>query len=191
MNTAILPAQRKLIPDAVLGMLFLVSAEIMFFSGLISAYIINRSGVVDWPPLNQPRLPILMTGINTFVLALSGVFMALAVKKSAGAPKSAENWLKASALLGLTFLLVQGTEWSNMLAAGMHTNSSVFGAFFYTIIGAHGVHVLAGLLMLIYALIKNRMEPVGQNPNRLVAISVYWYFVVAVWPVLYVLLYFN
>lgn len=191
MQTLTLPARRKAIPDAVLGMLFLVAAELMFFSGLISAYIINRSGVEQWPPLNQPRLPILVTGINTVVLLLSGVFMWQFLSGREKTKQRSKKWLLMSLLLGATFLLVQGTEWMNMLAAGMHTHSSVFSAFFYTIIGAHGVHVLAGLLLLVYAYRLHLQPASDETSEKLQAFGIYWYFVVAVWPVLYVLVYFN
>lgn len=191
MQTLTIPARRKAMPDAVLGMLFLVAAEVMFFSGLISAYIINRSGVEQWPPLNQPRLPILVTGINTIVLLLSGVFMWQFLYSREKIQQRAKKWLLMSIMLGATFLLVQGTEWANMLAAGMHTHSSVFSAFFYTIIGAHGVHVLAGLLLLVYAYRLHLQPASDETSEKLQAFGIYWYFVVAVWPVLYVLVYFN
>jgi heme/copper-type cytochrome/quinol oxidase subunit 3 len=191
MQTLTYPARRRAIPDAVLGMLFLVAAEVMFFSGLISAYIINRSGVEQWPPLNQPRLPVFVTGINTLVLLLSGVFMWLFVQSREKAPQRAKKRLIISIVLGATFLLVQGTEWSNMLAAGMHSQSSVFSAFFYTIIGAHGMHVFAGLLLLLYAYRLSLRTPNAETGEKLQAFGIYWYFVVAVWPILYALVYFN
>ena len=53
------PARRPVVPSAVLGTLFFVVAEVMLFSGLISAFTISRAGALPgmWPMPGQPRLP--------------------------------------------------------------------------------------------------------------------------------------
>ena len=52
------PARRApVLPNGVLGMLIFVATEIMFFSGLISAFVIGKSNAIGgWPPPGQPRL---------------------------------------------------------------------------------------------------------------------------------------
>ena len=58
MNTMALEQKRKAVPDGILGMLLLLFTETMFFAGLISAYVVDRSGFNVWPPPAQPRLPV-------------------------------------------------------------------------------------------------------------------------------------
>ncbi|MDP7743878.1 MAG: cytochrome c oxidase subunit 3, partial [Lentisphaeria bacterium] len=62
------------VSHAALGMIIFVVCEIMFFGGLVSAYLVGSAGQ-DWPPTGQPRLPVWTTAFNTVVLLLSGWFM--------------------------------------------------------------------------------------------------------------------
>ena len=64
-----LPERTKrppVISSAVLGTLFFIVAEVMFFSGAISAFTISRSGALPgtWPMPGQPRLPAEATGVQ-------------------------------------------------------------------------------------------------------------------------------
>src|SRR4029450_10593606 len=68
--------RRPLIPNNVLGMIIFVVAEVMFFAGLVSAYIISSHAAPSgWPPPGQPRLPSWETAINTVGLLASGVLL--------------------------------------------------------------------------------------------------------------------
>ena len=53
--------------SAVVGTSVFIFTEVMFFCGLVSAYLVLRSHT-EWPPADQPRLPVMVTGINTMVL---------------------------------------------------------------------------------------------------------------------------
>ncbi|MGB5547156.1 MAG: cytochrome c oxidase subunit 3, partial [Polyangiales bacterium] len=69
------PTRREpVVPNGVLGMLIFVGTEVMFFSGLISAFVIGKSNALGgWPPPGQPRLPVEETAINTAALLASGL----------------------------------------------------------------------------------------------------------------------
>ncbi|MCL6554702.1 MAG: cytochrome c oxidase subunit 3, partial [Firmicutes bacterium] len=69
-------------------------------------------------------------------------------------------------------------------------SSGAYGATFYTLIGAHAVHVLGALIWLAVTtrrLARGRL--LGPRPAALRACAFYWHFVVALWPVLYVSVY--
>lgn len=190
------PNIRKGIPDGVLGMVFLLFSEAMLFAGLISAYIVNRAGAsVTWPPADQPRLPIGVTGVNTLVLLSSAVVLYLftrRVKKISAIDSKSINLLLLTIMLGITFLAVQGTEWARLIGYGLTTHSSIYGAFFYTIIGAHGLHILVGLSILLYLYFAVKRASSFEKAKNIIATCIlYWFFVVAIWPVLYRLVYFN
>ncbi|MDO8462542.1 MAG: cytochrome c oxidase subunit 3, partial [Deltaproteobacteria bacterium] len=125
---------------AKIGMTFFVATEIMFFAGLISAYWVLRSQVVPWPPVGQPRLPAMMTGLNTLVLLFSAVSIGLA-EHALRRLKLAQfiTWLQVTAAAGLLFLAVQGYEWERLIRFGMRTTKNIYGGLFYIIIGAHAV----------------------------------------------------
>lgn len=178
---------RPLVPSAVLAMAIFIAAEAMFFAGLISAFLVLRAQGTDWPPLGQPRLPVGVTGANTFLLLLSGWTMVRAVACQKRGEAAFTRWLDATALLGLAFLLIQGYEWLRLIGFGLTTSSSLYGATFYTLVGAHALHVIAAVAALIAALvIAGRQEA---RHGWLEPYRMYWLFVVAVWPVLYVLVY--
>jgi heme/copper-type cytochrome/quinol oxidase subunit 3 len=176
--------RRQVAPNGVIGMLIFVIAEAMFFSGLISAHTIVRAQALrGWPPPGQPRLPWQETLINTAALLISGVLLFVAVKAFSRSSARARKLLLSSLLLGVFFVVFQGVEWVAMLRQGLTMTSSTHGAFFYLIIGTHGLHVIGGLAVLGWAYLRLR----GNNLVRseLLTVSIYWYFVVGLWPILY------
>jgi|TARA_Y100000031_G_scaffold34873_1_gene38842 heme/copper-type cytochrome/quinol oxidase subunit 3 len=183
---------RTPISSGVFGMLIFMVTEAMFFAGLISAYMVIRAGVEEWPPWGQPRLPVVATAFNTVVLLASGFIMAhsrACFKKNELA--LGRRWLGISILLGTFFLVFQGYEWIQLLKFGFTLSSSVFGGLFYLLIGAHGVHVMGALAVLIYAWYRIKTPGNHITPEGLYPFQLLWYFVVCVWPVLYVLVYLS
>ena len=184
------PVRRpKLMADSVMGMLLFVFAEIMMFAGLISAHRIVRSQVAGemWPPYGQPRLPVQETAVNTAALLVSGivlVFAHLAFKKESS---RARVPMLLALLLGIFFVGAQGTEWVALLGEGLTIQSSTYGGFFYLIVGAHGLHAIAAILALGWAWYQ--LEKGRLSASQLATVSVFWYFVVLLWPVLYLNVY--
>ncbi len=185
--------EQKAVSDGIIGMIFLLATEAMFFAGLISAYIVNRAGIPVWPPVGQPRLPIEVTAVNTAILIASAVAIFLFRKNIIANFNKGNKSLKllvTTILLGGTFLAIQGTEWVRLIGYGLTTTSSLYGSFFYVIIGVHAVHVVAGLAILFYLFkaIKNSAT-LEIAKNKITVCSMYWYFVVGIWPILYMLVY--
>lgn len=185
--------EKKIVSDGIMGMIFLLATEAMFFAGLISAYIVNRAGAMVWPPENQPRLPVEVTAVNTLVLLSSAVSLFLfnrKIKRNGFIDKNSLQILITTIILGATFLSIQGSEWVRLVGYGLTTSSSLYGAFFYTIIGIHGAHVVVGLIILFYLFnVLRKPTEFEYSRSKAIACSLYWYFVVAVWPILYVLVY--
>ncbi len=184
------PAQPP-IDKGILGLLVFLGTEVMFFAGLISAYTVLRAGSQVWPPPGQPRLPIEMTGLNTGVLLLSALTMHLALRAARRDRRSGLiGWLAVTALLGSLFLAVQGYEWVRLVGFGLSLSSGVFGGTFYALIGAHGIHVLGAVVALLFVLgaaVTGRYT--AQAHSGVVLCELYWLFVVALWPLLYLLVY--
>ncbi|MFQ5675074.1 MAG: heme-copper oxidase subunit III [bacterium] len=178
---------------ALLGLLLFLGTEVMFFGGLISTFLILRAGSSIWPPPDQPRLPIEVTGINTVILLISGFAMFRAVRAiQKGDSQRLARWMAATAALGAVFLGVQGSEWIRLVKYGLTFTSSVFGATFYTLIGCHALHVTGGMLFLLFVL-KRAFAGVysREKHSGVLLCSLYWYFVVGIWPFLYILVYLN
>jgi heme/copper-type cytochrome/quinol oxidase subunit 3 len=173
--------RKPVVPNEVFATLVFIFTELMFFGGLVSAHTITRGLWPMWPPPGQPRLPIEATAFNTAVLVASAVLMVVAGRREALGQARAP--LTGAMLLGAFFVAAQGYEWVGMLSQGLTLTSSNHGAFFYLIVGTHAVHVLAGLAVLI--MLRARLVAGTLTSSGFQAGRVFWYFVVALWPVLY------
>lgn len=186
----LLAESRPPVPSAVLGTLIFLATEVMFFAALISAFLVLRAEAVIWPPPGQPRLPVGITGLNTAVLLASGWTAYRALLASRRADGGLVARLATTAALGGLFLAVQGFEWVRLVHFGLTMSSSTYGGTFYALVGAHALHVLAALTALLVVLRRAAGGRYGEEPDGgLTAVGLYWLFVVAVWPVLYGLVY--
>lgn len=181
--------KKNAISSSVLGVLIFIAAELMFFAALISAHSIISTGSVEWPPLDQPRLPIEATAINSLFLLVSGatIFFACRSFKAEAFSGKSRTLLLLSILLGGIFVGLQGSEWAQLISHGFTLQSNVYSSFFYLIIGTHAVHAIGALFALLRVFIKFQNRSL--DTESFTAHSIFWYFVVGVWPVLYVLVY--
>jgi cytochrome c oxidase subunit III len=183
--------ERPFISNGLLVVLMVIASEMMLFSGFIGSFLIFRLSAPFWPPPALPRLPIEVTWVNTFVLLTSAVTMYLAVRAvHKNRQRLLRQWLVVTGVLGVTFLAVQGSEWVRLVAHGLRLSSGMYGATFYTLIGLHGAHVTAGVVWLVgvvVAAVGGRYN--ARNASGVELCAVYWYFVCAIWPLLFVLVY--
>ena len=184
------PVRRKpIVSNGVLGMVVFIFTEVMFFAGLISAHTIVRAQSAGgmWPPYGQPRLPVEETAINTAALLVSGIVLFLSWLAFRRDPSSARIPLLLSIVLGAFFVYAQGLEWVALLREGLTLQSSSYGGFFYLIVGTHALHAVCALLALGWA--WHRLTQGRLTSSQLATVAAFWYFVVLVWPVLYVQVY--
>ena len=181
--------RRQLVSSSIFATVILIMTEVMFFAALISAYMIIRSGSEEWPPWGQPRLPVFATALNSLALLASAFCLHRSVKVfSSQAPRS-KQLLALTIALGTVFVSVQGYEWVQLISFGLTITSSTYGGVFYLIIGAHGLHVIGGLLALLACLKRLNSTSQQLTIDNFRAAQIFWYFVVGVWPVLYTLVY--
>jgi len=182
---------RVLLPNPVLGVLIFLAAEVMLFAGLISVFLVLRANADVWPPPGQPRLPMGITAFNTLLLLISGVTMLRANNlRQRGA--ELKRWLTITAFLGTAFLAIQGSEWVRLVGYGLGVTSGTYGGTFYALIGCHGLHVLGGVATLLWVLRRVMSgHYVASDPGAIQAATLYWSFVVGIWPVLYALVYLS
>jgi cytochrome c oxidase subunit 3 len=172
------------------GMILFLFSEAMLFAALVSAFVVLSAGTPSWPPPDQPRLPVAATAGNMLILLLSGATMMRAVIDVRRGGKLVTGWITVTVALGLAFLVGQGLEWARLLGFGITTQSSIYGATFYAIVGIHATHVVAALLVLAVSLSRSRHGAyTAARHEGLVLASWFWLFVVLVWPILYALLY--
>lgn len=176
--------------NAFIAMILFLAADVMLFAGLLGAFITFKFGAEVWPPPDQPRLPLDVTTVNTFILLLSGGFMLRVLKLlKSGNTKKIKNTLWVTLILGIGFLSIQGFEWMRMLSFGVTLQSGVFGGTFYLLIGCHALHFIGAVIWLSLATFRfpgNYIQ--GQSINLSLA-GMYWLLVVLLWPVLFMFVY--
>jgi heme/copper-type cytochrome/quinol oxidase subunit 3 len=174
-----------------IAMIALITTELMLFAGLVGMYLVIRLSAPTWPPAGQPRLPLLVTTLNSLVLFGSLVPMTTALRAvGRGEQVRTVRALLATTALGVAFLLVQGLEWTRLVHHGLTLASSQYGGAFYLLIGCHAAHVLAAVVWLgaVTALARRgRWRPDAYAGLEMCAI--YWFFVAALWAGLFPLVY--
>jgi len=184
-----------------LGMWAFLATEMLFFGSLILAYTLYR---VSYPAVFRAGAHEMEFGlgtINTAVLLVSSVCMALADRAvRAGRVKLGTTLLAATALLGTVFLGIKAFEYHakavDHLIPGRHFRSGgapqlqLFFSLYFAMTGLHALHMILGLgavLWLIVRLRRGTLSPTNAEP--LAAVGLYWHFVDCIWVVLYPLFY--
>jgi len=169
-------------------MLVFVMTEIMLFAGLISAFVIGSAAHPEWPPPGQPRLPIEATAFNTLMLLASGAALIFAHRCFHQGDRARMRRPMQLALgLGAFFVVFQGVEWIRLIAQGLTLTSSALGSYFFLIVGMHAIHAVCALTLLGYANV--RLQRGFLTASLFGAAETLWLFVVAVWPILYWVVY--
>jgi cytochrome c oxidase subunit 3 len=175
-----------------LGIWLFLASEVMLFGALFSTYIILRMGAPEWPhgELNVP-----LGTVNTIILIGSSMTMVMA-----WASLKMHDWSKhrlyliATVVLALVFLVNKYFEYAAHFASGELPAKSTFLAIYFTLTGLHGLHILGGIIVMVYFLgpgAKLYKQNPDQFTNRIEYTGLYWHFVDLVWiflfPVLYLL----
>lgn len=166
------------------GTMVWLGSEMMFFSGLFAAYFTIRAhDGKPWPPAGI-HLDVLQAGIFTVILVLSSVTMQKAVFEAEhGRLRSAKLWIIATIFMGTAFVTNQGIEWAKF-SFGPQTNA--YGSLFYLMSGLHGLHVILGLVAMVFVLLRmSGKTPDGGRLAVIQSVSYYWHFVDIVWVALY------
>jgi cytochrome c oxidase subunit III len=179
------------LPHAKLGMWAFLASEIMLFGGLISSYVILRSGSAHMviPPRTMMGVP--LATVNTFVLITSSVTMVLALAAiKAGEMDKYMRYLAATFGGGIGFLLIKAYEYNHKWHEGITISSNLFGSFYFTLTGLHAVHVIGGMGIMAYLMWAGaKGHQSAHNYDRVEAGGLYWHFVDLVWVILFPLLY--
>ena len=130
--------------------------------------------------------------INTLLLLTSGVTLTIAHHALIASRRSkAIFWMWITVLLGATFLVVQGYEYSHAYhELNLKLSSGIFGSTFFMLTGFHGAHVTLGALILGIMLIRIlRGHFDAEHHFGFEAASWYWHFVDVVWIGLFIFVY--
>ncbi len=187
-----------------LGMWLFLCTEILMFGGLFVAYAIYKnmypavflqgSTFLDWK----------LGALNTVVLLVSSLTMALSIyyaQKNQNKNSTLCLWL--TLLCGFIFMGVKYIEYSHKLHLGLapgqffsYTQDSVlpglalYFSFYYCMTGLHGSHVLVGMALITWLIIRSHKKHFGPSYYfPLECVGLFWHLVDLIWIYLFPILY--
>jgi cytochrome c oxidase subunit 3 len=169
-----------------IALLVALGTESVFFITLLVAYVALRAQV-NWDvPHTLVRLAI--PSANSAVLLSSALVARWSSKAIRQDNQPAlRNRLLVTLLLGLLFVAGQIYEFSH---AGLRINDEAFGGVFFTLLGCHAAHVLAGVVFLALNLVRAAVGDFTAEQHEPVTLgNWFWYYVTGVWVVMFVALY--
>jgi heme/copper-type cytochrome/quinol oxidase subunit 3 len=168
-------------------MILFVASEVMLFGGLLAGYVVLRFGSDGFA--GMPALPMGLASIATGVLILSSATLIVAARAGRrGAVLLCRRAALATLLLGILFLGLQIAEWKRLMGAGVLPGGNIHGGMFYILSWAHALHVVGGLVLLVWLLLRVRRELYGARLRDLFDIAgIYWHFVTIVWAMLFLI----
>ena len=187
-----------------LGMWVFLVTEIMFFGGLFLAYLVYRSAYATGFQEASNHLNVIWGAVNTIVLIVSSLTMALAVRaaQTSAPPKTQVGWILATMALGAAFLGVKVVEYTdkfthqlvpgpNFVWNGKFPEAAeIFYSLYFCMTGLHALHMIIGLgIMTVIAIMAWRRQFDASWYTPVEVSGLYWHFVDIVWIFLFPLLY--
>lgn len=169
-----------------IALIITLGAESVFFVTLLVAYAALRNEVAWNIPHTLTRLTLPL--VNTIILLASAVVAWASTRAVRRDNQIAlRKGLLTAALLGLLFVAGQIYEFNT---AGFKINDPAFGGVFFTLMGFHAVHVLAGIIFLALNYLRANLGDFSAKRYEAVELGGwFWYYVTAIWAVLFVMLY--
>jgi len=173
-----------------LGMGIFLGTVTMLFGAFSSAYIVRGATSQDWQAVQLPSF----LWWNTLAIVISSVTLDLA--RRAG---KSDNWRRSGFWLGATLVLAmlffggQIAAWQWLWSMGIGVPTTPHASFFFILTGLHGIHLIAGLVVLSVAGL--RVLGVSDDPASahraflpLSLGAMLWHFLAALWVYLIIML---
>ncbi|WP_062464497.1 aa3-type cytochrome oxidase subunit III [Demequina soli] len=185
------------------GTIVWLSSELMFFAGLFAMYFTLRAQVPEVWADKTELLNVPFALINTSILVLSsftaqaGVWAAERYQRRRTGKLyqfkgwGMHEWFVLTYIMGSIFIGGQVFEYSELISEGLTISSSPYGSVFYLTTGFHGLHVLGGLIAMLFVLARSfSAKKFGTHEaTTTIVVSYYWHFVDVVWIALFTVIY--
>ena len=197
---ATLPQQHE---AAELGMWVFLATEVLFFGGLILAYLVYHHGyTADFNAAGRETKIVIGTA-NTAILLTSSFLVAWAVATAKMSAGRLAGWLLwAAACLGVVFLALKGVEYAKEFHEGLfpgrdfrfdpahERGARLFFLIYFIATTLHALHVSIGVVVLAIIGVRARQGRYSAAYHSpITAAGLYWHFVDAVWVLLFALIY--
>ncbi len=188
---------------SILAMWVFLVTEILFFGGFFLAYTVYRWQYSRGFARASLHMDILLGTVNTAVLIVSSLTMAMAVHSAAtGRRRSLLGFLSATIVLGFAFLGIKAVEYTDHIRHHLFPGpafrypgvdapaAQMFFSLYFGMTGLHALHMVVGIGIVTTLLVmayRGRFSPEYYNPVEVSGL--YWHFVDIVWIFLFPLLY--
>lgn len=174
----------------IFGFWVYIMTDCLLFASLFATYAVLHANTADGEgPKELFSLPFVLT--ETIILLCSSFVCGLAMLAAHKRDKNMTLiWLAVTALMGLAFLGMELSEFSNLHAEGNGWQRSGFLSAFFTLVGTHGLHITTGLLWLLTLAVQviRRGFTAGVS-RRLALFSLFWHFLDIVWIFIFTMVY--
>jgi cytochrome c oxidase subunit 3 len=188
------PDDGRGVPGAgLLAMRFLLVSISMLFVTIGVAYHQRARSPVHWQHIQVPPLLWLSSGL---ILASTWT---LEIARSALERRNSvryARWLAVTVAMGACFLGSQVFALRELASQGIYLRNNPHSSLFYVLTGAHGLHLLGGIVALVILLVTAARRPevvlfdFKRQQSRTAAAALYWHFLAAIWLCLFVCLLF-
>ena len=177
--------------SARLGIWAFLATELLLFGGLFTVYAVFRLSYPDLFHVQHLKLNRIMGALNTVLLLTSSLSMAIGIAAiRQGRQRILKIALAVTLALAAGFLCIKYFEWSEDFSHGLYPASNLFFGLYFMMTGLHGLHVLFGMLVMVWLLLRAQRGEFSADYNTPVEITgLYWHFVDLVWIYLFPLLY--
>lgn len=172
------------------GFWMYLMSDFLLFAGLFATYAVLRNNTFGGPSGSQ-IFDLHYVLIETVILLTSSFTCGLAMLAARkGHAKRVRLWLVSTAILGISFLTLEFSEFSRLIAAGNGPQRSGFLSSYFTLVGVHGLHVLVGIIWMLALMISIAVRGLTRaNMRKLATWSLFWHFLEIIWIFIFVIVY--
>jgi cytochrome o ubiquinol oxidase subunit 3 len=182
------PASKRVIVGY--GFWIFLLSDIVMFSAFFAAYAVLQTATAGGPS-GRELFDLSRVAIETACLLLSSFTCGMsAVATGMRNQLWTQLSLLVTGLLGLAFVMLEGSDFAAMVARGAGPQRSAFLSSFFAVVGCHGLHVSAGLLwlgtMMAQVFVKGFR---GDILRRLFCFNLFWHVLDIIWVALFSVVY--
>jgi cytochrome o ubiquinol oxidase subunit 3 len=167
-----------------------IMTDCVLFASLFAVYAVLHGNTFGGPGGRELfKLPYVL--IETMALLTSSFTCGLALLAAQHRDRSQVlMWLGVTFLLGATFLGLELTEFRNLVVDGNSWRRSGFLSSYFTLVGAHGLHITVGLIwMAVVGWFTAKKGLTTTVRKRLQLLSLFWHFLDVVWIFIFTIVY--
>ena len=155
-----------------IGMTVALISLAMLFATLMMGFAVYRFTTPIWPPQGIQKPSLLLPSFST----LSIFFSSMAFSR---------RRFFLALFLGLMFMSFQFLFWRTLKSQGIFSTSGIFGSIIYSFTWIHAAHIIAGLCLLVWLIVKTK-HPMSGLENTISNVGKFWHFLGIIWAIMFV-----